>query len=70
MIALGRGVKQEMKLFLKEKRIGEILSKLKFTAATLQTFIEEFMPLLTIISIEPHHNKFEIDNSNKPLLTK
>ena len=48
MIALGRGIKQEIKLYLKEKRIGEILAKLKFTAPTLQTFIDDFMPLLTI----------------------
>lgn len=56
MIALGRGIKQEMKLFLKEKRIGEILTKLKFTASTLQTFIDEYMPLLTITKIEPLSN--------------
>jgi hypothetical protein len=48
MIALGRGIKQEIKLFLKEKRIGEILSKLKFNTNTLQHFVNEYMPLLTI----------------------
>jgi hypothetical protein len=52
MIALGRGVKQEIKLFLKEQRVGEILTKLKFTAPTLKTFIEEFMPLQTITEKE------------------
>ena len=52
MIALGRGIKQEIKLFLKEKRIGEILTKLKFTTTTLQTFVDEFMPLLEITSKE------------------
>lgn len=48
MIALGRGIKQEIKLFLKEKQMGEILTKLKFTASTLQTFIDEYMPLSAI----------------------
>lgn len=52
MIALGRGIKQEMKLYLKEKRVGEILAKLKFTATTLQTFIDDFMPLATITTKE------------------
>jgi len=52
MIALGRGIKQEMKLFLKERRIGEILTKLKFTSTTLQTFIDEYMPLLEITGKE------------------
>ncbi len=56
MIALGRGIKQEMKLFLKEKRIGEILAKLKFTTATLQSFINEFMPLATITSKEVYQD--------------
>ena len=45
MIALGRGIKQEIKLFLKEKQIGEILDQLKFTTTTLQTFIDQYMPL-------------------------
>ncbi|MFA6923845.1 MAG: hypothetical protein WC223_06265 [Bacteroidales bacterium] len=48
MIALGRGIKQEIKLFLKEKIIGEILTKLKFTATTLKIFVDEYMPLQTI----------------------
>ena len=52
MIALGRGNKQEIKLFLKEKRIGEILTKLKFTLPTLQTFIDEYMPLSAITGKE------------------
>ncbi len=57
MIALGRGIKQEIKLFLKEKQIGEILTKLKFTAPTLQTFIDEYMPLLTITGKEALTNE-------------
>ena len=57
MIALGRGIKQEIKLFLKENRIGEILTKLKFTAATLHTFIEEYMPLQTITGKEVYQDE-------------
>jgi hypothetical protein len=30
MIVLGRGLKQELKLFLKEKKVGEILEKRHF----------------------------------------
>lgn len=56
MIALGRGNKQEIKLFLKEKRIGEILTKLKFTSPTLQTFIDEFMPLSAITGKEVYQD--------------
>lgn len=59
MIALGRGIKQEIKLFLKEKRIGEILTKLKFTSTTLQTFIDEYMPLNIIIQKEPFNEEIE-----------
>jgi hypothetical protein len=56
MIALGRGIKQEIKLFLKEKRIGEILTKLKFTSTTLQTFIDEYMPLSAILGKEVYQD--------------
>jgi len=59
MIALGRGIKQELKLFLKEKRIGEILTKLKFTITTLQTFIDEYMPLAVITGKEVHKDESE-----------
>jgi hypothetical protein len=48
MIALGRGVKQELQQFLKDKTVGEILQKKSFTKETLQKFIDECMPLLTI----------------------
>jgi len=48
MIALGRGLKQELKMFLKENRIGEILEKRKFDATTLQKFVSDYMPLITI----------------------
>lgn len=52
MIALGRGVKQELQQFLKDKTVGEILQKKNFTADALQQFINDFMPLLTISKIE------------------
>jgi len=52
MIALGRGVKQELHQFLKDKTVGEILQKKSFTKETLQKFIDEYMPLLIITKIE------------------
>ena len=52
MIALGRGVKTRVKTVLEKLRsIGEILQK-EFTGDTLQRFINEYMPLLTIIKIK------------------
>jgi hypothetical protein len=51
-IALGRGVKQELKQFLQENTLGDILSKKNFTKETLHKFIEDKMPLLTITKIE------------------
>jgi hypothetical protein len=45
MIVLGRGLKRELRLFLKENRIGEILQKRNFNATTLKTFVDEYMPL-------------------------
>lgn len=50
MIVLGRGLKQELRLFLKEKKIGEILQKRNFNENTLQTFVDEYMPIHTVIS--------------------
>ncbi|MCX6252407.1 MAG: hypothetical protein NTX61_16865 [Bacteroidetes bacterium] len=52
MIAFGRGIKQELKQFLKEKTLGDILNKRNFTRETLSKFIEEQMPLLTISEIQ------------------
>jgi hypothetical protein len=52
MIVLGRGLKQELRLFLKEKRIGEILEKRNFNGNTLQVFINDFMPLYKITNKE------------------
>jgi hypothetical protein len=49
MIVLGRGLKQELKLFLKEKRVGEILEKRHFDTSTLQTFIEHHMPIHQVL---------------------
>ena len=54
MISLGRGLKQELRLFLKEHQIGEILEKRKFNTNTLVKFIEEFMPLLAIVEKEAY----------------
>jgi hypothetical protein len=57
MIALGRGVKQELQQFLKDKTVGEILQKKSFTKETLQRFIDKDMSLLTIIKIEEVNNE-------------
>lgn len=57
MIALGRGIKQELQQFLKDKTVGEILQKKSFTKETLQKFIDEYMPLLTIIKKEEVSNE-------------
>ena len=50
MIVLGRGLKQELRLFLIKKKIGEILHNRNFNENTLQTFVEDFMPLHIVIS--------------------
>jgi hypothetical protein len=52
MIALGRGVKQELQQFLQDKTVGDILQKKSFTKETLQKFIDDYMPLLTITKME------------------
>ena len=57
MIALGRGLKQELKLFLKEKRIGEILEQQKFNSDTLQKFVDEYMPLHTVLGKEVYETE-------------
>lgn len=49
MIVLGRGLKQELKLFLKEKTVGEILERRNFDKNTLQTFIDHHMPIHIIL---------------------
>jgi len=52
MIALGRGIKQELQQFLKSKSLGDILQKKNFTIEALQQFINEYMPFLKITNIE------------------
>lgn len=52
MIVLGRGLKQELRLFLKENKVGEILQKRDLNATTLKEFIDKNMPIHTVISKE------------------
>lgn len=52
MIVLGRGLKQELRLFLMRKKIGEILQKRNFNENTLNAFVNEFMPIHIITSKE------------------
>ncbi len=59
MIVLGRGLKQELRLFLKEQKIGEILQKRNFNENTLQTFVDEFMPIHTITNKEVYSDNVE-----------
>ena len=59
MIALGRGLKQELKQFLQEKTLGEILTKRNFSPETLSRFIFEKMPLLTISDIKEREGEYE-----------
>lgn len=64
MIVLGRGLKQELKLFLKEQKVGEILEKRNFDKNTLQTFIEHHMPIHQILEksvIAEQLEKTELD---------
>lgn len=69
MIVLGRGLKQELRLFLKEKKIGEILQKRSFNEITLNTFVGEFMPIHTIISKEVFKENIEtLDYSTLELI--
>lgn len=59
MIVLGRGLKQELRMFLKENKVGEILKKRNLNAMTLKTFIQETMPLHTIINKEMFSDNIE-----------
>src|SRR5690606_41543375 len=59
MIVLGRGLKQELRLFLKEKKIGEILQKRSFNEITLNTFVGAFMPIHTVVSKEVFKENIE-----------
>lgn len=69
MIVLGRGLKQELRLFLKEKKIGEILQKRNFNENTLSTFVDEFMPIYTVVSKEVFKEDIEtLDYSTLELI--
>ncbi len=59
MIALGRGIKQELGLFLREKRIGEILAKRGFNSESLQKFIDKEMPIITVLNSEIYFDTIE-----------
>ncbi len=59
MIVLGRGLKQELRLFLKERKIGEILQKRNFNENTLQAFVNEFMPIYTVVNKEVYSDDIE-----------
>lgn len=52
MIVLGRGLKQELRVFLKENKVGDILQKRNLNAVTLKEFIEQNMPIHTVIRKE------------------
>src|SRR5690606_30221753 len=69
MIVLGRGLKQELRLFLKEKKIGEILQKRNFNENTLSIFVDEFMPIYTIVNKEIFKENIEtLDYSTLELI--
>lgn len=69
MIVLGRGLKQELRLFLKEGKIGEILQKRNFNKNTLSTFVDEFMPIHTVVSKEIFKENIEtLDYSTLELI--
>ncbi|MFN3782158.1 MAG: hypothetical protein ACK4SO_08280, partial [Candidatus Kapaibacteriota bacterium] len=59
MIVLGRGLKQELRFFLRENKIGEILQKRNFNESTLRAFVEEYMPLHTVLSKEVFNDSIE-----------
>lgn len=69
MIVLGRGLKQELRLFLKENKIGEILQKRNFNATTLKAFVNEYMPLHLVNSKEVFSENIEtLDESTLQLI--
>ena len=49
MIVLGRGLKQELGLYLKENIIGDILKKRNFNEAALKAFVDKEMPIHDVI---------------------
>ena len=69
MIVLGRGIKQELRLFLKENKIGEILQKRNFNVTTLKTFVDDYMALHIVNSIEVFNENIEtLDESTLQLI--
>ncbi|MCG8319516.1 MAG: hypothetical protein MI921_08455 [Cytophagales bacterium] len=60
MRVLGRGLRQEIRAFLKEKQVGEILEHRKFTVASLNEFVSQYMPLLTVVSKEIYNEQEEL----------
>ncbi|MCE1168196.1 MAG: hypothetical protein LWX70_08870 [Sphingobacteriia bacterium] len=60
MIVLGRGLKQELRLFLMKNKIGEILQKRNFNENTLQTFVDDFMPIHNVTDKEVFCDNIEI----------
>lgn len=69
MIVLGRGLKQELRLFLKENKIGEILQKRNFNATTLKAFVDEYMPLHIVKSKDVFSEDIEtLDESTLQLI--
>lgn len=69
MIVLGRGLKQELRLFLKENKIGEILQKRHFNETTLMAFVDEHMHLHIVNSKEVFNENIEtLDESTLQLI--
>lgn len=69
MIVLGRGLKQELRLFLKENKIGEILQKRHFNETTLKAFVDEHMHLHIVNSKEVFNENIEtLDESTLQLI--
>lgn len=69
MIVLGRGLKQELRLFLKENKIGEILQKRHFNETTLKAFVDEHMHLHIVNSNEVFNENIEtLDESTLQLI--
>jgi hypothetical protein len=64
MIVLGRNLKQELRLFLKENKVGDILDKRNFNVTTLKAFIDKNMPIHKVISKEAFDENIEALEEN------
>ena len=54
---------------MQEKKIGEILQKRNFNENTLSTFVDEFMPIYTVVSKEVFKEDIEtLDYSTLELI--